>query len=37
MLAAVIEVETRMKELAGVALAALPQMYDEQSSLLTSE
>jgi len=31
----VIEVETRMKELAGIALRALPQMYDEQSNLFS--
>jgi hypothetical protein len=34
---AVIEVETRMKELADVALRALPQMYDEQSSLFSQK
>jgi hypothetical protein len=37
MLAAVIEVGTRMKELAGVALRALPQMYDEQSGLFSQK
>jgi hypothetical protein len=37
MFAPVIEVETRMKELAGVALRALPQMYDEQSSLFSQK
>jgi hypothetical protein len=34
---AVIEVETRMKELAGVALRALPQMYDEHSGLFSQK
>jgi hypothetical protein len=33
----VIEVETRMKELAGIALRALPQMYDERSSLFSQK
>lgn len=37
MLAAVIEVETRMRELAGAALGALPQMYDERSSLFSQK
>lgn len=32
-----IEVETRMKELAGIALGALPQMYDETSSLFSQK
>lgn len=30
-----IEVETRMKELAGIALRALPRMYDERSGLFS--
>jgi hypothetical protein len=34
---AVIEVETRMKELAGIALRALPLMYDERSSLFSQK
>jgi hypothetical protein len=34
---AVIEVETRMKELAGIALRALPQMYDESSGLFSQK
>src|SRR4029077_9235060 len=34
---AVIEVETRMRELAGIALRALPQMYDGQSSLFSQK
>ena len=29
------EAETRLRELAGIALRALPQMYDEQSSLFS--
>jgi hypothetical protein len=33
----VIEVETRMKELAGVALRALPQMYDERTNLFSQK
>ncbi len=32
-----IEVETQMKELAGTALRALPQMYDERSSLFSQK
>ncbi len=32
-----IEVETRMKELAGIALRALPQMYDERTSLFSQK
>jgi hypothetical protein len=35
MFAPVIEVETRMKQLADVALRALPQMYDEGSGLFS--
>jgi hypothetical protein len=33
----VIEVETRMRELAGIALRVLPQMYDEQSNLFSQK
>jgi hypothetical protein len=33
----VIEVQTRMKELAGIALRALPQMYDERSNLFSQK
>ena len=37
MFAPVIEVETRMRELAGVALRALPLMYDEGCSLFSQK